>query len=85
MARSEIWSKSKSWENIISMRALRKRLSGVSGVDVKGMPSFHRELTEFLLFIYFLYYNIHESYNIHERIKKLRGAGSMGAEGAHHS
>ena len=36
------------------------------------MVSFHRKLTEFLLFIYFLYYNIHESYNIHERIKKLR-------------
>lgn len=72
MARSEIWSKIRSWENIISMGALRKRLSGVSGVDAKGMASFHWKLTEFLLFIYFLYYNIHE------RIKKLRGAGSMG-------
>ena len=83
MARSEIWSKIRSWENIISMGALRKRLCCVSGVDAKEMASFHWKLTEFLLFIYFLYYNIHESYNIHERIKKLRGSGSLGAEGAH--
>ena len=37
------------------MGALRKRLSGVSGVDAKEMASFHRELTEFFtVYIFFI-------------------------------